>query len=41
MAVLIVFGHWVDFYQMVMGSVSKDEVTLGGLILELLLCILD
>ena len=31
MAVLIVFGHWVDFYQMVMGSVSKDEVTLGWL----------
>lgn len=31
MAVLIVFGHWIDFYQMVMGSVSKDEVTLGWL----------
>lgn len=29
MAVLIIFGHWIDFYQMVMGSVSKDEVTLS------------
>ncbi len=28
MAVLIVFGHWIDFYQMVMGSVSKQHVTL-------------
>jgi hypothetical protein len=28
MAVLIVFGHWIDFYQMVMGSVSKQRVTL-------------
>lgn len=31
MAVLILFGHWIDFYQMVMGSVSKDHVTLGWL----------
>ncbi len=31
MAVLILFGHWIDFYQMVMGSISKDEVTLGWL----------
>ena len=31
MAVLIIFGHWIDFYQMVMGSVSKDHVTLGWL----------
>jgi hypothetical protein len=31
MAVLIIFGHWVDFYQMVMGSVSKEHVTLGWL----------
>ncbi|NNV56420.1 quinol:cytochrome C oxidoreductase [Limnovirga soli] len=29
MAVLIIFGHWIDFYQMVMGSLSKEEVTLG------------
>jgi hypothetical protein len=29
MAVLILFGHWIDFYQMVMGSLSKDHVTLG------------
>ena len=28
MAVLIVFGHWIDFYQMVMGSVSEEHVTL-------------
>ncbi len=31
MAVLIIFGHWLDFYQEVMGSVSKDHVTLGWL----------
>jgi len=31
MAVLILFGHWIDFYQMVMGSISKTEVTLGWL----------
>jgi len=31
MAVLILFGHWIDFYQMVMGSISKDYVTLGWL----------
>jgi len=31
MAVLILFGHWLDFYQMVMGSLSKDHVTLGWL----------
>ncbi|MBU3744120.1 MAG: quinol:cytochrome C oxidoreductase [Sediminibacterium sp.] len=29
MAVLIIFGHWIDFYQMVMGSLSKEHVTLG------------
>ena len=29
MAVLIIFGHWVDFYQMVLGSISKEEVTLS------------
>jgi membrane protease YdiL (CAAX protease family) len=29
MAVLILFGHWIDFYQEVMGSLSKDHVTLG------------
>ena len=29
MAVLIIFGHWIDFYQMVMGSISKEHVTLG------------
>jgi len=31
MAVLIIFGHWIDFYQMVLGSVSKEEVTLNWL----------
>jgi hypothetical protein len=29
MAVLIIFGHWIDFYQMVMGSISPAHVTLG------------
>ena len=27
MAVLIIFGHWLDFYQMVMPSVAKEYVT--------------
>lgn len=31
MAVLILFGHWIDFYQMVMGSLSKEAVELGWL----------
>jgi hypothetical protein len=31
MAVLILFGHWIDFYQMTMGSISKNEVTLSWL----------
>lgn len=31
MAVLIIFGHWIDFNQMVMGSLSKEHVTLGWL----------
>ncbi len=29
MAVLILFGHWIDFYQMVMGSLSPEKVTLA------------
>jgi hypothetical protein len=29
MAVLIIFGHWIDYYQEVMGSISKEHVTLG------------
>lgn len=29
MAVLIIFGHWIDFYQMVIASVSKEHVELG------------
>jgi len=31
MAVLIVFGHWIDFFQMVMGSVSPEVVSLSWL----------
>jgi hypothetical protein len=31
MAVLIIFGHWIDYYQQVMGSISKNHVTLGWL----------
>jgi len=31
MCVLILFGHWIDLYQMVMGSLSPDHVTLGWL----------
>ncbi len=31
MAVLILFGHWIDFYQMTMGSISKNQVTLSWL----------
>ena len=31
MAVLIIFGHWMDFNQMVMASVSRDHVTFGWL----------
>ncbi|MCX6298868.1 MAG: quinol:cytochrome C oxidoreductase, partial [Bacteroidetes bacterium] len=29
--VLIIFGHWIDFYQMVMGSLIKEKVELGWL----------
>jgi Ni/Fe-hydrogenase subunit HybB-like protein len=29
MAVLILVGHWIDFYQMVIPSVAKDHVTLS------------
>ncbi len=31
MAVLIIFGHWIDFFQMVMGSISPDHVSLSWL----------
>ncbi len=31
MAILIIFGHWMDFNQMVMASVSKTHVTLSWL----------
>lgn len=29
MAILIIFGHWMDFNQMVMASISKNHVTLS------------
>ncbi|WP_290798786.1 quinol:cytochrome C oxidoreductase [Flavihumibacter sp. UBA7668] len=29
MSVLIIFGHWIDFYQMVIASLSKEHVELG------------
>ena len=29
MSVLIIFGHWIDFYPMVIASVSKEHVELG------------
>ncbi len=29
MAVLILFGHWIDFYQMIMGSISPGVLTLS------------
>lgn len=29
MSVLIIFGHWIDFYQMVIASVSKEHVELN------------
>jgi hypothetical protein len=31
MAVLILFGHWVDFYQMIMGSIRKEDARLSWL----------
>lgn len=31
MAILILFGHWMDFNQMVMASISPDHVTFGWL----------
>ncbi|WEK36766.1 MAG: quinol:cytochrome C oxidoreductase [Candidatus Pseudobacter hemicellulosilyticus] len=29
MGIVIIFGHWLDFYQMVFASVEKDHVTLS------------
>jgi hypothetical protein len=31
MAILIIFGHWIDFYQMIMGSIRPEEATLSWL----------
>ncbi len=31
MAMLIIFGHWIDFYQMIMGSVRPEDATLTWL----------
>lgn len=31
MAILILFGHWIDFYQMVMGSIRKESSMLSWL----------
>lgn len=31
MSILIIFGHWIDFNQMVMGSLSKDHISLNWL----------
>jgi hypothetical protein len=35
MGVLIIFGHWLDFYQMVYASISPDHVDTGMLILDM------
>jgi hypothetical protein len=29
MAILLIFGHWLDFYQMIFASVAKEHVELG------------
>jgi hypothetical protein len=29
MSIMILFGHWLDFYQMVFASVSPDKVELN------------
>lgn len=29
LAILIIFGHWLDFYQMIFASVAKEHVELG------------
>lgn len=34
MAVVIIFGHWLDFYQMVFASIDPEHVNLGMLLLD-------
>jgi hypothetical protein len=34
MAVLIIFGHWLDFYQMVFASIDPEHVNVGMLLLD-------
>lgn len=31
MAILIIFGHWMDFYQIIMGTLAEDHLTFGWL----------
>jgi hypothetical protein len=35
MGVLIIFGHWLDFYQMVYASISPEHVDRGMLLLDI------
>ncbi len=34
MAVVIIFGHWLDFYQMVFASIDPEHVNVGMLLLD-------
>ncbi|MCX8473725.1 MAG: quinol:cytochrome C oxidoreductase [Sediminibacterium sp.] len=36
MACLLIFGHWIDFYQQFMGSLQKEEANMGWLDLGIL-----
>ena len=35
MAVVIIFGHWLDFYQMIFASIDPHHVNIGMLLLDL------